>query len=197
MNNLYLSKYPHITVPEATGDMESRSQSIIRIKSIMDNLHDAMKTYFDDLVNFDEKVKLLDQREENIKSDELTLKEKEQEVYVLEDKLKSEKEYIALANKTLREKEEKMSSDKELLVQIEQEKVLYEDRKSEAIRQEKITDDKIKEYNNLKVIAKELEEREMLVTRSEEIDVERKRMLDLREERIHKTMIRLHMENEE
>ncbi len=197
MTTLDFSKFPKIIPGDDSQENKQRSQSIVDIKEIMNNLVLALESYVNGLLEFDNKAKILDQREANLKEDELTLSDKEKKVYELEDRLKEEKKYIAQANLDLKEREAKIESNHDYLEEIQIEKEAYEERKAEAIRQEGILAGKIAQLKKLEELRAKLEEREAIVSRSEAIDAERKRLLDIREQRIAVTESRLHIEQEE
>ena len=122
------------------------------------------------------------------------------------DDLGKQKEFIALTNADLKEREQGLKERNVRLKDIQEAERQYEERKAEMIKQEAILDEKIKLKKSLELQkednAKELQEKhasmqaeferrtrdiaekEALLDRSYEIDRERKRLLDAREEKI-------------
>lgn len=200
MDTLDLSKFAHIVQPSQLEDKEEvakRSKNLQVIKDLMANFVAACDVYVTDLASFDSKARILAQREYNIQEQEYATDEKEKEVYSREEKIEQEKVYIAKANTDLKEREAKMLTNKDYLDEITIAKEEYETRKSEAIRQEKLLDEKKKDIELLNKKQLELDEKESLLARSSVVDVERKRLLDIREERIKAQMTRLHMDLQE
>jgi len=197
MNNLDFSKFPKI-VPENNGEnTQVLSKLADNVKSLTVSLLNALEEYNSQIVSVDNKRKLLEDLEKSLNDRELDINEKETKVYTLEDKLKQEKEYIARMNKDLKEKELKNESDKKYLDEIKKEKETLEEKKAELIIQETKTKEEIKILSTLKEKEKLIEDRESVVAKSEAVDAERKRMLDIREDRIKNREHQLQIEQEE
>ncbi len=81
--------------------------------------------------------------------------------------------------------------------EIERAKLDVEDRRSEVIKREDAMAKKIKVLESLTVKQAQLEERELLVDKANAIDIERKRLLDLREERIATKEKRIGLDRQE
>ena len=195
-----LSKFPHIVHPselENKEDLELRSKSITAIKVIMENLINAMNAYVSDLINYDQKSKLLDQKEHELSDKELDISQKEKEVYSLGEKVKREKEYVYNTNIELRAKEAELAQNKDYLAEIEQGKKEWDNRKADALNQEKILAEKTKTLEVLNMKQKELDEKQALLEKAEMVDAERKRLLDVREERIKIKEVRLQLDQQE
>ena len=129
MSQFDLSQYPKITQPSTEMDQEElarRSEGLNRIHTTAVTLIDQIQTYLGDLVALDTRSKVLDTREIAIKQGEHDLYLKEQDVYSLEAKTKSEKEYIEKANLDLRERESKLLEQKQYLEEIEKAKKEWE-----------------------------------------------------------------------
>lgn len=182
-----LSAFAHIVHPSELEDkeeMEKRSAALQAVKSQMENLVSLLEAYVVDLASFDSKAKILAQREYQVKEGEYAVAQKEQGVYALEGDLQKQKEYIANANLDLKEREATLLANKDYLHEIEIAKQEYEDRKAEAIRQEHLLDEKAKSLETLNTRQQDLDAKEALIDRANQIDAERKRLLDVREERI-------------
>lgn len=221
-NQLDLSKFPHIVKPSEMEDkeeIEKRSAALKQIKDTVENLTSQLDAYVVELVNFDSKVRILNQREYELKEQQFAVNQKEKEVYSREDDLAKEKEYVILANEGLKEREAKILQDKDYLQEIEIAKKEWEDRKAEVIKQEAVLEEKLKlkvtlerqKEQDLKEIEdeksrqekiyqdrkKELDDKESLIEKSNEIDSERKHLLDVREERIKTVETRLNLDHNE
>lgn len=186
-DTLDLSKFPNIIKPSELEDkveIDKRSNSLLQIKTLSENLYNLIKAYLVDLELFDKKISILNQREYALKEAEFSVAQKEKDIYVEAEKVKQEKEYVVNANRELKLKEEKIISDKSYLNEIEIGKQEWEDRKAEALKQEKVVEDKKKSLESLIAKQKELDEKEAMLEKSSQIDAERKRLLDIREERI-------------
>lgn len=204
--NLDLSQYPKITIPDDKEEIEKRSKTLTSIKDQMENLTNTMRTYLMELASFDEKSKLINQKEYDLKEAEYELLEKEKTVYALEEDVKKEKEYIINANRDIKAREAKILKDKDYLTDIELAKKEWEEKKAEVLKQEAVLDEKlklretlenqrqadkdelekerVKFYNEQTQKEKEFSQRELLIEKNYAIDMERKRLLDVREERI-------------
>lgn len=186
-STLNLENFAHITHPTDLDDKEEiakRSEALTAIKSEIQNLNNMLEAYVLDLATFDSKARILTQREYQVKEAEYDVAQKEQKVYTLEGDLKTQKEYIVTANKDLKEREGKLVANKNYLHEIEIAKQEYEDRRADAIRQERILDEKTKSIEVVNKRQQELDEKEAVLERASQVDAERKRLLDLREERI-------------
>lgn len=199
-DTLDFSQLPHIVRPsdlEEQAEIKARSATLQRIKEQLEGLMNALDAYVLDLASFDNKARILAQREYQVKEAEYDISQKEQKVYALEGDLKNQKEYIATANKELKQREGELLVNKDYLREIEIAKQEYEDRRAEAIRQERLLDEKTKSIAVVNKRQQELDEKEALLERASQIDAERKRLLDVREQRIKNTEIRLHMDQQE
>lgn len=184
---LDLSKFAHITHPSELDDKEElakRSEALTTIKAMVQNLTSLLDAYVIELASFDSKTRILTQREYQVKEAEYEIAQKEQKVYALEGEIERQKEYIVTANKELKEREGALLANKDYLNEIEIAKQEYEDRRAEAIKQERILDEKTKTVAVVNKRQQELDEKEALIERASQVDAERKRLLDAREERI-------------
>ena len=190
---LDLSKYPHID-PETIQEVELRSNSIEKIRDLAENLFKAMESFLQDAVQFDNKVRLLDEREQSLIDRDTEISTKEKDVYTREEKVETEREYIVNANVSIKQRELVIESNKRLLEEIEKGKKEWEEKKAEVILKEKDVDSKL---SKLMTVNKKLEQDEAVVNKQSEINAESKRLLDIREARIREREIRLQMDAEE
>jgi hypothetical protein len=190
--NLDLSNYPKIVPPteEESEEIEKRSKAIQAIKVLADNLIKAMQSYIFDLQTFDSKIRMLNQREAQIKTAELTNADKEQAVYAREAEIKSKEEYLVNLGIELKEKELKLGEDKKILEEIEKAKGEYEEIKEQAIKVQM-------QLGTMNKLMADIKEREHVVEKREEVDAERKKLLDVRENRIKDQEIRHGLEQKE
>ncbi len=196
-DQLDLSGFPNILPESDKTDVQKRSDALVKIKESAENFISLITIYVKDLASFDKITQILDEREVQLKQAEFDVAQKEKEVYAEKEKLQREKLYIANATKALKEREEKIINDKDYLNEIEIAKQEFEDRKTEALKQEKLLDEKKKGLEALITKQRELEEKEAMLEKSAQIDAERKKLLDIREARIKNTEQRLHIEQQE
>lgn len=185
--HLDFTQYPHISRPSELEDkveLEKRSKAITDIKNKSEDLFHLMESYVSDLVSYDAKVKLLDKRDHESAIRENELNKKEKELIDREEVLQREKGYVSKLNLDLKEKEKQLLTDKVQLTDLQVEMDKFEEKRSELIKQQAVTEKKIKRLETLQEKERELEEREMVVEKAVEVDKERKRLLDIREERI-------------
>jgi hypothetical protein len=189
---LDLSEFPKITPPteEERLEIEKRSKAIRNIKDIVENLFKAITAYVDDLQTFDLKIKLLSQKEANIRADEAEFTIKQAEFYKEKEELQGQKEYLVNATLDLKRKETELNDNKKILQGIEDAKEQYEVIKAGAIKEQ----EKVKELNKRE---DDIKEREALITESERVDAERKHLLDIRQEKITNRERQLQIQAEE
>ncbi len=102
-----LSKFPKIVPPspqEQKAEVDRRSQGITTIRSIMENLINAMQSYLTDLSDLDGKARILDQREQSIYSLDTQIRHEAQELEVRKKAVDEEKGYIESKNNEIKEK---------------------------------------------------------------------------------------------
>lgn len=195
MTQLDLSKFPNI-LPEQR-ELQDRSVGLVTIREIMENLINAMQSYLVELESFDKKNRLLDMKGQQIKELEYELSKKQKSVVSEQEAVKQEKDYVIKTNKDLKEREIKLTEEKSHLSEINDAKVEYEERKQEALKQEAIVEEKLKLVEVINKKQLELDEKESLIEKANDIDAERKRLLDVREERIRAKEQRLKLDQME
>lgn len=185
--HLDFTNYPHVVRPSELEDkqeLEKRSAAITDIKNISENLFKAIESYVFDLVSYDQKIKTLNQRDFESTQRENDLNKKEKELIEREETVQREKGYISKLNLELTEKEKALAADRIQMGDLQSEIDKFEQQRSELIKQQALAETKLKAVKEIEEKEQDLERRELLVEKAAEVDKERKRLLDIREERI-------------
>lgn len=197
MSNFDLSKFPKIVLEQKVVDVEKQSESLKAVRSSMENLLNLIQIYYTELSSLDDKSKYLEKVEAHLKEYEFELTQKEKTLLISDEAVKKEKEYIDNANRDIKTREAKLVQEKNYLLEIENAKLEWEERKTEALKAESVAEEKMKLIEVLNKKQQELDEKEAMMEKSSAIDAERKRLLDIREERIKSKEMRLYIEQEE
>jgi|GEM_PF-4472750 len=199
-NTLDFSKFSHITPPSREAErveVERRSEGLKAIRSIMENLINAMHAYYTDLAQLDSKARILEQKEQNIYEFDKQVRYEALQLEKNTLSFKQEKEYIDEKNRELKEKELKIGEDKAYLEELRIQTQEVKKAQDELMIKEKTIDDKLKLFSTLGEREKELTKKQEVIDQAIEIDKERKLLLDKREEKILAREARLaRLENE-
>lgn len=165
------------------------------VRTQADLLFSSIDARLQELGDLEKKAQLLAETEADVRllEKEILGKQKDLENKVAE--LEQQKKFIASENDRLKREEIKQKKHEDYLAAIRVEAADLESLKGEIRRKEIDVEDKIKLLDSLQEQEKELARREALVTKSEVIDRERKRLLDLREHRIQAEWKRLRLDD--
>lgn len=194
---LDFSKYPHATEEKLPIDKQKRYESLAKIKEIMENLIQTMQVFVNESVDVEGQLEAVRKERLTLANYERDLGVQEQALMKREDEAKEKLQFAKTLQLQLIEKEKGLQADKDKIKAIEVATGEYEERKHEALTQERIVDEKRQQLKSLEEKEQTLDKREAEITKREEIDKERKSLLDVREERIAATERRLKIQREE
>ena len=169
-------------------------------KQIREKIEDLIKL-FENLklytTEIDHKSEVLISQERELRHFEKSLNYQKDKLQKDQDEVEAGNKYIEVENKRLYVMKRSLEEDRKLLKDIEFAERAYIAKKEDALKEEKKLDEKIKQFSNLETKAKEYEAKQLLIDKEKAIDAERKRLLDIRENRIKVIEHRLQIDQSE
>lgn len=156
----------------------------MKLQEQADLLIQSINAELEVLKGIEERKAALEVRDRDLRIFEKDLLEKQKKNDTVLGEIEQQKQYVASEGERIKKLEAKLSKQKDYLEAIRAEHESLEAVKSELRRKEDTIDQKISVLSVMEEKEKKLEERELLVQKSEAVDRERKRLLDLREDRI-------------
>jgi len=195
--SLDFSKFPTIVPGDDEEEIAARAKNLTSIQQAYENLYKLLESYIHSLTSYDAKIRYLQTVEQKMLKRQQDLSQTEHELTLKESAIIQERKYIDQANIEIRIKTRELEENKNILIEIQKEKDIWEQKKLDAVAEQGNLDKKLKVIEGFSQKEKELTERESLIERSAAIDGERKKKLDLREDRITNRERQLALDKEE
>lgn len=173
--------------------MKEQTEQITKVAAQLVNLLEGVGVSMTDL---ETREKLIEQGEQSLGqrqravADQVAANNKERE------ELARSKAYLQQENVRVSKAQVQLDYDKGELKDLEKQEKILQTRQDELVKHELALSEKIKSLESLVAKEKELEEREAMVAKEIAVDRERKRVLDLRVERIKQRELQLHLDSE-
>ncbi len=179
--SLDFSQYPKITQPDENQvrlETQKRSQGINNIRSIMENLLNALQSYLIDIQEMDSQARLLEQQKMELIEIDKQLRYSQSQLENKEKGINEQLDYIKTENTNILEK--KLKAD----TVAEERRIEFNDREKELILKEEQVDAKIKQAADIQIKLDQLKDQQTAIDSAAGIDRERKQLLDKREQNI-------------